>query len=83
MSYELHMTCLLCGGSRDGEGGQVGDERAGGGRWVERVARQVVVGRQKRVVMGGRVASSGGREGEGGQAGRERVARQVWREWWW
>ena len=38
MSYELHMTCLLCGGGREGEGGQAGDERAGGGgRWVERV----------------------------------------------
>ena len=53
MSYELHMTCLLCGGGREGEGGQAGDERAGGGgRWVERVA-----------------SSGGGREGEGGQAG--------------
>ena len=60
MSYELHMTCLLCGSGREGEGGLAGDERAsggdgragGGGRWVERVP-----------------SSCGGREGEGGQAG--------------
>ena len=51
MSYEMHMTCLLCGDGREGESGQAGDERAGGGdgraggggRWVDRVARQVVV----------------------------------------
>ena len=39
MSYELHMTCLLCGGGREGEVSKAGDERAGGGgRWIEKVA---------------------------------------------